>query len=161
MRRTLRRILLTILSTKEDNDDNESYDDDDDDDDVEKDEEDEEEEGPSCSVPSEMMTTINQGMSVEEILKVGDATRSRHLPGNAWTESATEQSRQQASHLPLTTQRAGLLSRFADRDLYSIQIHAVDNCSSHGSQYANRKTQYKEHIVWQSRAHRPDGQALD
>ncbi|GJV15554.1 reverse transcriptase domain-containing protein [Tanacetum coccineum] len=61
-----------------DNDDNESSDDDNDDDDVEKDEEDEEEEehlapaNPSV-VPTddlETMTTVNQGMRVEEIERV-------------------------------------------------------------------------------------------
>ncbi|GKB28384.1 reverse transcriptase domain-containing protein [Tanacetum coccineum] len=58
-----------------DNDDNESSDDDDDDDDVEKDEE--EEEHLALTDPSvvptddhEMMTTVNQGMSVEEIERV-------------------------------------------------------------------------------------------
>ncbi|GJW43160.1 hypothetical protein Tco_0071959 [Tanacetum coccineum] len=55
-----------------DNDDNESSDDDDDDDDVEKDEEDEEEEEHLAPAdPSvETMTTVNQGMSVEEIERV-------------------------------------------------------------------------------------------
>ncbi|GJS92818.1 hypothetical protein Tco_0799786 [Tanacetum coccineum] len=58
-----------------DNDDNESFDNDDDDDDVEKDEEDKEEEehlapADPSAVPTddpEMMTTVNQGMSIEEI----------------------------------------------------------------------------------------------
>ncbi|GJS06088.1 putative reverse transcriptase domain-containing protein [Tanacetum coccineum] len=55
-----------------DNDDNESSDDDDDDDDVVKDEEDEEEEEHlALADPStETMTTVNQGMSVEEIERV-------------------------------------------------------------------------------------------
>ncbi|GKA46796.1 hypothetical protein Tco_0739679 [Tanacetum coccineum] len=55
-----------------DNDDNESSDDDDDDNDVEKDEEDkEEEEHLAPADPSvEMITTVNQGMSVEEIERV-------------------------------------------------------------------------------------------
>nr|GFB45903.1 hypothetical protein [Tanacetum cinerariifolium] len=60
------------------NDDDESSNDDDDDDDVEKDEEDkEEEEHPAPTDPSdvstddlETMTTVNQGMSVEEIERV-------------------------------------------------------------------------------------------
>ncbi|GJS15023.1 putative reverse transcriptase domain-containing protein [Tanacetum coccineum] len=65
------------------NDDNESFDDDDDDDDVEKDEEDEEEEEHLAlvdlsAVPIDdhiyhchgKMTTVNQGMSVEEIERV-------------------------------------------------------------------------------------------
>ncbi|GJY44020.1 hypothetical protein Tco_0432233 [Tanacetum coccineum] len=55
-----------------DNDDNESSDDDDNDDDVVKDEEDEEEEEHLAPAnPSvETMTTVNQGMSVEEIERV-------------------------------------------------------------------------------------------
>ncbi|GKE47809.1 hypothetical protein Tco_1479067, partial [Tanacetum coccineum] len=64
-----------------DNDDNESSDDDDDDDYVEKDEEDKEEDehlataDPSTvptndPVPLKMMTTVNQGMSIEEIEQV-------------------------------------------------------------------------------------------
>ncbi|GKE66310.1 hypothetical protein Tco_1520471 [Tanacetum coccineum] len=55
-----------------DNDDNESSDDGDDDDDVEKDEEDEEEEELLAPAdPSvELMKTVNQGMSVEEIKQV-------------------------------------------------------------------------------------------
>ncbi|GJZ55849.1 putative reverse transcriptase domain-containing protein, partial [Tanacetum coccineum] len=61
-----------------DNYDNESSDDDNDDDDVEKDEEDEEEEehlapADPSTVPTddpETMTTVNQGMSVEEIERV-------------------------------------------------------------------------------------------
>nr|GEW45403.1 reverse transcriptase domain-containing protein [Tanacetum cinerariifolium] len=60
-----------------DNDDDESSNDDDGDDDVEKDEEDEEEEHLASVDPSdvstddhETMTTINQGMSVEEIKRV-------------------------------------------------------------------------------------------
>ncbi|GJV15579.1 hypothetical protein Tco_1360902 [Tanacetum coccineum] len=55
-----------------DNDDNESSDDDDDDDDVVKDEEDEEEEEhlAPANPYAEMMTTVNQGMSVEEIERV-------------------------------------------------------------------------------------------
>ncbi|GJY32120.1 hypothetical protein Tco_0415615 [Tanacetum coccineum] len=55
-----------------DNDDNDSSDDDDDDDDVVKDEEDEEEEEHLAPTdPSaETMTTVNQGMSVEEIEQV-------------------------------------------------------------------------------------------
>nr|GFC23303.1 hypothetical protein [Tanacetum cinerariifolium] len=61
-----------------DNDDNESSNDDDDDDNVEKDEEDKEEEEHLASAdPSdvstddlETMTTVNQGMSVEEIERV-------------------------------------------------------------------------------------------
>nr|GEW56634.1 hypothetical protein [Tanacetum cinerariifolium] len=61
-----------------DNDDNESSDDDDDDDDVKKDEEDDEEEEHLALIdPSvvpiddhETMTTVNQGMSVEEIERV-------------------------------------------------------------------------------------------
>ncbi|GKE14944.1 hypothetical protein Tco_1422521 [Tanacetum coccineum] len=55
-----------------DNDDNESSDDDDDDDDVKKDEEDEEKEEHLASAdPSvEIMTTVNQWMSVEEIKRV-------------------------------------------------------------------------------------------
>nr|GEZ89285.1 hypothetical protein [Tanacetum cinerariifolium] len=60
------------------NEDDESSNDDDDDDDVEKDEEDkEEEEHPAPADPSdvstdnlETMTTVNQGMSVEEIEQV-------------------------------------------------------------------------------------------
>ncbi|GJZ15512.1 putative reverse transcriptase domain-containing protein [Tanacetum coccineum] len=56
-------------ANKGDNDDNESSNDDDDDDDVEKDEEDEEKEEHLASADPfvEMMTTLNQGMSVEEI----------------------------------------------------------------------------------------------
>nr|GEZ75772.1 hypothetical protein [Tanacetum cinerariifolium] len=55
-----------------DNDDNESSDDDDDDDDVEKDEKDEEEEEhlASSDPSAETMTTVNQGISVEEIKRV-------------------------------------------------------------------------------------------
>nr|GFA96871.1 hypothetical protein [Tanacetum cinerariifolium] len=61
-----------------DNDDNESSDDDDDDDDVEKDREDDEEEEHLALIdPSvvpiddpETMTTVNQGMSIEEIKRV-------------------------------------------------------------------------------------------
>nr|GEV49459.1 putative reverse transcriptase domain-containing protein [Tanacetum cinerariifolium] len=61
-----------------DNNDNESFDDDEDDDDVEKDdEEEEEEEHLALADPSailidylEMMTIVNQGMSVEEIKRV-------------------------------------------------------------------------------------------
>ncbi|GJY07187.1 hypothetical protein Tco_0374241 [Tanacetum coccineum] len=61
-----------------DNDDNESSDDDDDDNDVEKDKEDEEEEehlalaNPSAVLIDDLetMTTVNQGMSVEEIERV-------------------------------------------------------------------------------------------
>ncbi|GJT51179.1 putative reverse transcriptase domain-containing protein [Tanacetum coccineum] len=60
-----------------DNDDNESSDDDNNDDDVVNDEEDEEEEHLASPDPSailiddlEMMTTVNQGMSVEEIERV-------------------------------------------------------------------------------------------
>nr|GFB28214.1 hypothetical protein [Tanacetum cinerariifolium] len=59
------------------NNDDESPNDDDDDDDVEKDEEDKEEEHLASADPSgvstddlEMMTTLNQGMSVEEIERV-------------------------------------------------------------------------------------------
>ncbi|GJS75236.1 putative reverse transcriptase domain-containing protein [Tanacetum coccineum] len=72
MRRPLRRILLSFLATEEDNDDNDSSDDDDDDDDVVKDEEDEEEEEHLAPAnPSvETMTTVNQGMSVEEFERV-------------------------------------------------------------------------------------------
>nr|GFA73707.1 hypothetical protein [Tanacetum cinerariifolium] len=74
MKRTLRRILLTILPIEETMISN----DDDDDDDVEKDEEDkEEEEHLAPADPSnvstddlETMTTVNQGMSVEEIERV-------------------------------------------------------------------------------------------
>nr|GFB92229.1 hypothetical protein [Tanacetum cinerariifolium] len=61
-----------------DNDDNESSDDDDDDDDVEKDREDDEEEEHLAPIDPfvvpvddhEMMTTVNQGMNVEEIERV-------------------------------------------------------------------------------------------
>nr|GEY71637.1 reverse transcriptase domain-containing protein [Tanacetum cinerariifolium] len=61
-----------------DNDDNESSDDDDDDDDVEKDDEDDEEEEHLAPIDPfvvpiddhETMTTVNQGMSVEEIERV-------------------------------------------------------------------------------------------
>ncbi|GKF17576.1 hypothetical protein Tco_0062494 [Tanacetum coccineum] len=55
-----------------DNDDNESSDDDDDDDDVVKDDEDEEEEEhlAPADPSAETMTTVNQGMSVEEIKRL-------------------------------------------------------------------------------------------
>nr|GFA74039.1 hypothetical protein [Tanacetum cinerariifolium] len=54
-----------------DNDDDESSNDDEDDDDVEKDEEDkEEEEHLAPADPSDVSTTVNQGMSVEEIERV-------------------------------------------------------------------------------------------
>nr|GFC00348.1 hypothetical protein [Tanacetum cinerariifolium] len=60
-----------------DNDDDESSNDDDDDDDVEKEEEDKEEEhlAPAdhsdvSTIDLETMTTVNQGMSVEEIKRV-------------------------------------------------------------------------------------------
>nr|GFC29855.1 hypothetical protein [Tanacetum cinerariifolium] len=60
------------LADIRDNDDDDSSNDDEDDDDVEKDEEDkEEEEHLAPAYPSdEMMTTVNQGMSVEEIKRV-------------------------------------------------------------------------------------------
>nr|GEU86434.1 hypothetical protein [Tanacetum cinerariifolium] len=78
MKRTLRRILLTILPIEEIMRMMNHLNDDDNDDDVEKDEEDkEEEEYPAPADPSdvstddlETMTTVNQGMSVEEIERV-------------------------------------------------------------------------------------------
>nr|GFA06497.1 hypothetical protein [Tanacetum cinerariifolium] len=76
----------------EDNDDNESSNDDDDDDDVEKDEEDkEEEEHLAPADPSDVsiddlepMTTVNQGMSVEEIERVvaENASKKRKWESN-------------------------------------------------------------------------------
>nr|GEY57153.1 reverse transcriptase domain-containing protein [Tanacetum cinerariifolium] len=78
MKRTLRRILLTIMSMEEIMRMMNHLNDDDDDDDVEKDKEDKEEEEHLASAdPSdvstddlETMTTVNQGMSVEEIERV-------------------------------------------------------------------------------------------
>nr|GFB42519.1 hypothetical protein [Tanacetum cinerariifolium] len=78
LKRTLRRILLTIMSIEEIMRMMNHLNDDDDDDDVEKDKEDkEEEEHPAPADPSdvltddlETMTTVNQGMSVEEIERV-------------------------------------------------------------------------------------------
>ncbi|GJW04584.1 putative reverse transcriptase domain-containing protein [Tanacetum coccineum] len=60
------------ISFRQDNYDNEPSDDDNDDDDVEKDEEDGEEEEHLALVdpPTETMTTVDQGMSVEEIERV-------------------------------------------------------------------------------------------
>nr|GEX58245.1 hypothetical protein [Tanacetum cinerariifolium] len=69
-----------------DNNDNESSDDDNDDDNVEKDEEDEEEEEHlALADPSaETMTTVNQGMSVEEIERVvGHIIQSYRTPATA------------------------------------------------------------------------------
>ncbi|GJS60019.1 putative reverse transcriptase domain-containing protein [Tanacetum coccineum] len=86
-----------------DNNDNESSDDDDDDDDVEKDEEDEEEgEHLAPADPSavliddhEMMTTVNQGMSVEEIERVVAQRVANAIEAIAIYETKTNMARKQ------------------------------------------------------------------
>ncbi|GJY38641.1 hypothetical protein Tco_0425005 [Tanacetum coccineum] len=81
-----------------DNDDNESSDDDDDDDDVEKDEEDEEEEEHlALADPSETMTTVNQGMSVEEIKQVVAQRVANAIEAIAIYETKTNMARKSIS----------------------------------------------------------------
>ncbi|GJR73136.1 reverse transcriptase domain-containing protein [Tanacetum coccineum] len=127
IRRTWRRILLTILPMEEIILDNESSDDDNDDDDIEKDEEDEEEEEhlapadpstvptddlagitefaatlPSSSPPynnqrNETMTTVNQGMSVEEIERVVAQRVANAIEAIAIYETKTNMARKSIS----------------------------------------------------------------
>ncbi|GKB67947.1 hypothetical protein Tco_0929359 [Tanacetum coccineum] len=81
-----------------DNDDNESSDDDDDDDDVVKDEEDEEEEHLAPADPSvETMTTVNQGMSVEEIERVVAQRVANAIEAIAIYETKTNMARKSMS----------------------------------------------------------------
>nr|GFA24173.1 hypothetical protein [Tanacetum cinerariifolium] len=76
MKRTLKEDPAYYPADRGNNDDDESSNDDDDDDDVQKDEEDKEEEehlapaDPSDVSTDDLMTTVNQGMSVEEVERV-------------------------------------------------------------------------------------------
>ncbi|GJY67552.1 putative reverse transcriptase domain-containing protein [Tanacetum coccineum] len=79
-----------------DNDDNESSDDDDDDDDVVNDEEDEEEEEHLVKL-LEMMTTVNQGMSVEEIKRVVAQRVANAIEAIAIYETKTNMARKSIS----------------------------------------------------------------
>nr|GEY75734.1 hypothetical protein [Tanacetum cinerariifolium] len=81
------------------NDDDESSNDDDDDDDVEKDEEDkEEEENLAPADPyDETMTTVNQGMSVEEIERVVAQRVANAIEAIAIYESKTNSARKSMS----------------------------------------------------------------
>ncbi|GJY57802.1 hypothetical protein Tco_0457694 [Tanacetum coccineum] len=80
-----------------DNDDNESSDDDDDNDDVVKDEEEEEEHLALVDPSAEMMTTVNQGMSVEEIERVVAQRVANAIEAIAIYETKTNMARKSIS----------------------------------------------------------------